>query len=373
MEENALSGEQTVQKDHRCVNCAAILEFKPGTSSLSCIYCGAENEISASDVTIEELDFHNYLNGIQDASAKMLVSLVKCDACGAETTFNDKIVSDNCAFCGNQITITQPVSSEIIQPKSLLPFKVDKKQGFTEFQKWVKSLWFAPSDLKRSADKAEKLLGIYIPYWTYDSSTSSPYTGQRGDNYTTTETYTAFEDGKAVTRTRTVTKIRWSSASGSVYHDFDDVLVLASNTLPKSYTNQLEPWDLEQLVPFDAKFLSGFKAEAYHIGLEEGFIEAKKIMDVKIRELIKKDIGGDHQQITTVNTTHSDITFKHLLLPIWLSVFKYNGKTYRFMINGRTGEVQGERPYSTMKIILFIAAILGVIAAIVFLIIHFSK
>jgi predicted RNA-binding Zn-ribbon protein involved in translation (DUF1610 family) len=372
MEENNVS-TATIQKDHRCVNCAAVLEFKPGTARLSCIYCGAENEIAAPAETVEEQDFSAFISQLQHSSEKMSVKLVKCDACGAETTFDEKIVSDNCAFCGNQITVTQGTSSELIRPKSLLPFKIDQKQGFAEFQKWVKSLWFAPSGLVRSASKAEKLLGIYIPYWTYDSSTTSPYTGERGENYTVNETYTTVEDGKSVTRTRTVTRTRWYPAYGTISHDFDDVLVLASSTLPLNYTNKLEPWDLDQLTGFDAKFLSGFKAEAYQIGLEEGFERAKKIMDTRIRELITRDIGGDHQRIHSVKTSHSDIKFKHLLLPVWLSTFKHSGKLYRFMINGRTGEVQGERPYSASKITWFILTLLAVIAGIVFLVMHFKK
>jgi len=368
MEEQSASAG-TVQKEHRCNTCAAVLTFKPGTTKLSCTYCGAENEIVVAETKIEEQDFHSYLNKLQSSTEQHTVNLVKCDACGAETTFNEKIVSDNCGFCGNQITVKSGSSCQVLKPKSILPFKIDQKQGFTEFQKWIKSLWWAPGDLKKYANNPEKLLGIYIPYWTYDSDTGSQYTGQRGENYTTTETYTAIEDGKTVTRTRTVTKIRWYPAYGNVNHNFDDVLVLASNTLPATYTEKLEPWDLENLMGFDEKFLSRFKAESYKIGLSDGFDKAKKIMDVKIRELIKKDIGGDHQQITTVSTAYDNIKFKHLLLPIWLSTFLYNKKPYRFMINGRTGEVQGERPYSAMKIFLFVLMILvilgGIITAIV--------
>ena len=52
---------------------------------------------------------------------------------------------------------------------------------------------------------------------------------------------------------------------------------------------------------------------------------------------------------------------------------KYNDKVYRFMINGRTGEVQGERPYSFWKIFFFVLLILGVIAGIILLIIMMQK
>ncbi|HLP13162.1 MAG TPA: hypothetical protein VK177_14590 [Flavobacteriales bacterium] len=372
MEENATAA--TAQKDHKCNTCAAILHFTPGTSMLTCQYCGAQNEIVVDGAAvIEEHDFKEYIAKMKSTSEEHKVNLVKCDACGAETTFNDKIVSDNCNFCGSQITVKSGSTCSIVKPKSILPFKIDSKQSFGEFQKWIKGLWWAPGDLAKYANNPDKLSGIYIPYWTYDSETDSDYTGQRGDNYTTTETYTAFEDGKSVTRTRTVTKIRWSYASGALSHAFDDVLVLASTSLPRDYTEKLEPWDLENLVPFDEKYLSGFRAEAYKVDLAEGFQRATVIMDAVIRTKVKKQIGGDHQTITSLNTQHNAITFKHTLLPVYLSTFKYNNKAYRFMINGRTGEVQGERPYSTMKIVMFILMCLAIIGGIIFAIIYFNN
>ena len=91
---------------------------------------------------------------------------------------------------------------------------------------------------------------------------------------------------------------------------------------------------------------------------------AKLLMDEAIRETIKRDIGGDHQQISTVRTQFDGITFKHILLPVWISAYKYGDKSYRFLINGATGEVQGERPWSVAKIALTVVATLIVLALI---------
>jgi hypothetical protein len=201
---------------------------------------------------------------------------------------------------------------------------------------------------------------MYIPYWTYDSDTISRYKGQRGDDYSTTESYT--ENDK--TKTRTVTKTRWTSVSGTLKLFFDDVLVIASKSLPQKKTNKLEPWDLENLIPFDEKFLSGFRTETYRIGLKDGFDVAKIKMDPKIREAINHQIGGDHQKITSLTTAYSNITFKHTLLPIWISAYRFKNKVYRFIVNGRTGKVQGERPWCWWKIALLVIAILGAIGAI---------
>src|SRR5690606_19059736 len=108
--------------------------------------------------------------------------------------------------------------------------------------------------------------------------------------------------------------------------------------------------DLRELKTFDAAYLSGFVAQSYQMNLPQGFEVAKRKMDPAIRRKICADIGGDHQRIATVNTQYDHVTFKHLLLPIWLASYRYHNKVYRFLVNARTGEVQGERPWSVWKI-----------------------
>jgi hypothetical protein len=246
-----------------------------------------------------------------------------------------------------------------------VPF-LRRQQAFESFRRWISGLWFAPSDLKRYAQSEGKLVGVYVPYWTYDSDTTSFYRGQRGDDYHQTETYTAYENGKAVTRTRQVTRTRWTSVSGTVWNSFDDILVLASKSLPRKQADRLEPWDLSKLVPYAEAYLSGFRAESYQIKLDEGFEIAREIMDAGIRESVCRDIGGDHQRIESVKTGYGKITFKHLLLPVWLSAYRYTDKAYRILINARTGEVQGERPFSKWKIAAaFVAALMVVLILIV--------
>jgi len=363
----------TVQSEIACSNCSAKLKFEPGTGSLKCEYCGTINEIEISDEEIEEIDFNKFLNENDVSVEKQEIVTIKCDSCGAESTFDPNIVSDSCAFCGSNIVLSDGTSCSVIKPKSLLPFKVESKKAFELFRTWIKKLWWAPNALKKFAQLNEKLAGMYIPFWTYDSDTTCQYRGRRGDDYQTTETYTTTENGKSVSKTRTVTKTRWTSVSGTVYNKFDDVLVVGTTSLPKKYLERLEPWDLENLVPFDEKFLSGFRTESYHVGLKEGFDDAKLKMTKEIRTTVKRDIGGDHQQIRSMNTHYNDITFKHILLPVYISAYKFKEKVYRFMINARTGEVQGERPYSWIKITLAVLAGLAIIAAIVLAVMYFNN
>ncbi|MBI5218816.1 MAG: hypothetical protein HY958_07795 [Bacteroidia bacterium] len=359
--------QQTNQGEIICKNCSAKLKFAPGTTSLKCEYCGAENEIQIKDEAIEEIDFLTFIEKEFDSAEKVELATVRCTACGAETTMKENVVADLCPFCGNPLVVKDGTTKSVLKPKSLLPFNIDVKKAQSLFQNWIKSLWWAPNGLKKYAYQSEKLAGMYIPYWTYDSNTYSTYSGERGVDYHDTETYTTTDNnGNETTETRTVTKTHWTFVSGSVNNSFDDIIVLGSNSLPRKYTEALEPWDVDKLIPFDEKFLTGFKTESYQVDVKQGFEDAKTKMDPVIDNTIRQDIGGDHQRINTKSVTYSDITFKHILLPLWISAYRYNNKPFRFLINGRTGEVQGERPYSWIKITLAVVVAVASIAAIIY-------
>ncbi|MBN2684553.1 MAG: hypothetical protein JXR40_04695 [Pontiellaceae bacterium] len=344
-----------------CTGCGADLKYQPGSSRLVCQHCGMENEIPEIDEPIEELDFHAYLNGQSGQADQIVQHFVKCDSCGAICTLETNVTAADCVYCGTPLVVEHANDESVIQPKSLLPFKLKKDEALASFKSWVGKRWFAPNDLKKASLNFDHFNGVYIPYWTFDTDTRSSYVGQRGDYYYVTESYTTTENGKTVTKTRQVRKIRWSFASGHVRESFDDILTVASRTLPPKRINALEPWDLNNLVPFDRSYLSGFIAEKYQVDLGEGFDLAKEEADRCIRQLVKRDIGGDEQRITRINTQYNNISFKHLLLPVYVCAYRFKEKTYQFLVNGRTGEVQGDRPYSWAKIT---ALVLGILAAI---------
>ena len=239
---------------------------------------------------------------------------------------------------------------------------VDRRRAQDSFRNWVRKLWLAPNDLKRYAQSDAGLTGIYLPFWTYDAWSSSDYAGERGDDFNRSESYSAeSSSGGSETRTRTVKETRWTAVSGHIDKFHNDVLVMASRTLPADIAGATERWDLMKLVPYKPEFVSGFQAEAYQVGLKDGFPTARATIEGQIASAIRSEIGGDHQRIHAVNTRYSDVKFKHVLLPVWISAYRYRDKPYRFIINGQTGEVSGQSPKSAWKIALIVAAILFVL------------
>lgn len=353
------------EDEHRfpCSDCGSDMRFAPTEGKMICDHCGNEQAIEVADGPwgggegLVENDFEAALQG-KAAGVEMEETRVSaCPSCGAQVQFDGAAHSQECPFCATPV-VTDTGTHRHIKPKGLIPFQLTEREAHKSMDKWLGGLWFAPNGLKQYARAGSTLDGIYVPYWTYDADTATSYRGQKGTAYYVT---TQGPDGKP----RQERRIRWSRASGRVSRFFDDILVLASKSLPKSYTDALAPWDLSALAEYKPEFLSGFRAEGYTIELEEGMVEARQIIDVQIQRDIRRDIGGDAQKIDSMDTRVDDVTFKHVLLPVWIAAYKYRDKSFRFVVNAQTGKVQGERPYSWGKIAL---AVLGavVVAAAVF-------
>lgn len=369
-----------------CESCGADLVFHIGQQKQKCPYCGAEKELVFHDeAVVEEQDFEATLARLDEIKrAKSLAESkkkpkdphgfdgpseprqagenkddlheVRCASCAATVVFTGTLTSSECGYCGSPIQLDKVHDSvERIPVDGVLPFFVDDTKARGRLSTWVGSLWFAPNDFLARGVSGQ-FTGVYIPFFTFDSLTFTLWVGERGDHY-----YVTVYDGKEEKKER---RTSWSRVGGEFQFFFDDVLILAAKDLPRTLVDSLSPWPLEKLIPYSAQVLAGFQARTYDIELKESFEAARKIMISELEAHIRKLIGGDEQRIESRKSQWSAITFKHILLPAWFLTYRYGEKTYRVVVNATTGEVQGERPYSVIKILLFIGMILAIIGAI---------
>lgn len=364
MEHADNDGAVAIVAEHRfpCDTCGSDLRFAPGEGQLVCDHCGNTEAIEGDGPwrgAVSEQDFQAALRRQLREEDLEETRVLKCPNCGAQVQFAPAVHAAECPFCATPV-VTDTGLHRHIKPRGLLPFALDEGQARHAMTTWLGSLWFAPGGLMEYARKGRRMQGIYVPYWTFDADTRSRYSGERGTVYSESRTITR----KGKSETISVQKVRWRRVSGRVARFFDDVLVLASRSLPRKYTDALEPWDLPALEPYRPEYLAGFRAEGYTIELDEGYALARAHMDRVITRDVKFDIGGDRQRIHSIDTAVSDITFKHILLPVWLAAYKYRGKSYRLVVNGRTGRVQGERPWSAWKLALAAIALAIVAGAV---------
>lgn len=360
-------------EEHRwpCDQCGARLRFAPGQTDLVCPHCGHAQHIPAAPestrvAALGELDLDAALRDSLPADRMEEVRTTSCPSCGAQVEFDGPTHATECPFCATPVVVDTG-SHRQIKPQALVPFALTEPVARRAMVDWLGRLWFAPNGLQEYARKGRSLTGIYVPYWTFDARTRSHYSGQRGDAYYETRTVTVQVDGKPQQRQEQVRKIRWTPVRGHVARAFDDVLVMASGSLPRGYADGLEPWDLSALAPYRPDYLAGFLAEGYSVDLPAGHAVARDKMAAVIAGDVRRDIGGDEQRITSIDTSHENETFKHILLPVWMAAYKYNGKSYRFIVNGQTGKVQGERPWSVWKIAFAVLAAVAVAGAVAYL------
>jgi hypothetical protein len=327
---------------------------------LACPACGFSTEIDTSGLQAPtEHDLRSTIHQLRQFEAAHAApeltgeKEVVCQNCGGHSTFSGTLTATKCPYCATPIQRDDVQDAPArLRVDGVLPFQVDEKAGHAAVEKWVNSRWFAPTEFKKYKETGA-FTSIYAAYFTYDAETFTQYQGQRGDHYTVTV-------GSGDNR-HTETRTRWTSVSGQVANSFDDVCVLANTGFEPKRVKALEPWPTQQAKPYSPEFVAGHLCRTYDMDAEQTFPQAQAEMEATIASTVRQDIGGDEQRIDRSHTDWNSLTFKHLLLPIWLLTVIYEQKPFQVFINGVTGEVQGERPWSKVKIALAIIAAVIVI------------
>src|SRR5262249_10628183 len=159
-----------------------------------------------------------------------------------------------------------------------------------------------------------------------------------------------------------VRRVRWRSASGELSHVFNDDLVPASVGVSARRLKGVEPFPTTVgLIPYDAGFLAGWTVERYQIDLVSAATKSRQQMEAELRRLCGEQVPGDTYRNLDVNATFADQKFKHILVPVWLLTYVYGTKSYQVVVNGITGKISGERPWSWNKITLVVIIVLLVL------------
>lgn len=349
-----------------CKACGADMAFQAGAEALVCSYCGYREEIPRSADEIAERDFDSYDDSNKERGWGTARREIQCQACGAVTSVEPQVTSTECAFCGSAHVEDRAATSDMLKPESLVPFAIERDEVKQRFKTWLSKLWFRPSALKSMA-VADKLRGVYVPFWTFDTLTNSHWKAESGTYYYETETYTETgSGGQTETKTRQVRKVRWRWVYGTHAELFDDVLVPASQGIDTGLASRLR-YDTSALVPYKPDYLVALGAEDYQLGMKDAWPIAKANIDDAIRAACSRKVPGDTQRNLSVRTSYHNRTYKLCLLPVWVATYRFQNKVYRYLCNGQTGVIEGHAPYSWWKIGLTAAGVVAVITALVLL------
>lgn len=351
----AVTKEET---DKKCPSCGGVMDFDAQTGGLLCPFCGRTEEIPPEQNTPETAEEQDFFAAESTGNFNwgMQTKTVICKSCGGETVYDAMQIAGECPFCGSN-QVMEAAEQHTLAPGGVCPFQISREQGGERFHRWLKRRIFCPREAKQKA-RPEVLTGLYLPYWTFDTQTASTYTARYGVNRTV-------RDRKGNTRT----VIDWHHTAGGYEEFVDDQLVIASGRQDPALLSRVEPFNTAQNMAYQPEYLAGFAAERYSLGVKDGWERAKgdiqRRLESQVEQQIRRRHRADHVSNLRLQTRFSNITYKYLLLPVWLSTFTYRGKVYHFAVNGQTGKVGGKTPVSPWRVA--VAALIGLAVLAVFM------
>ena len=336
----------------KCEGCGANMSYEPEIGKLKCPYCGSEKELP-SEGYAKEIDL---LKGFSedDAWTNEETSVFSCQNCGAKVVLSSSETAKTCPFCATP-HVEKVEEMAGLRPNGVLPFTIGINRAIELSKAWAKRKLFAPRKFKKNLNY-ENVHGVYAPCFTFDSLTTTTYEGRIGVTHTRTV-------GSGKNR-RTETYTVWRYISG-VYDDaFDDVLITAGSKLDQKRLDKLSPFDTNCGRTYNSGYLMGFMAYRYDYEITDCWKDAKAKMDAVIKRKILSKYVHDKVAYFNTNTSHERVTYKYVMLPVFVGVFKYTKKAYNFFVNGNTGRVTGKTPVSPIRVIL--AVVLGIAFVVLF-------
>ncbi len=351
-EDGQLNHREVDTETIKCDACGSNMIFDPENQRLECPHCGNSKSF-ATDRMAEELD----INSGFDNAAKWEGSAVAfaCDNCGAKVVLTDGEMATFCPFCGTAHAMKK---EDVVglKPNAVIPFTFKQEKAIEFSKSWARKKFFAPRKFKKNIC-SENVRGVYTPCFTFDSHTTSYYEGRIGKTHTRTV-------GSGKNR-RVQTYIVWRNIRGTYYDNFDDVLVTAGTKFNQDNLSKVAPYETNTSREYEENYLLGYMSYQYDVEIIDCWANAKRRIDSALRSRILSQYVHDTVAYLNVSTTHERVTYKYVMLPVYVGNYKYNKKTYNFFVNGNTGKVGGKTPKSIPKIIgavfLGILAIVGLV------------
>ncbi len=293
------------------------------------------------------------------AAGKRISRYFACNNCGAKVATDPDQRSYVCPFCDSTYVVEySPELTGRQDPEFVIGFRITPEVAVDKFKDWIaQGNWFRPGDL-RTAQLAEKMRGVYLPFWAFTMLANSNWSADIGEYWYRTETYTTVQNGKTVTRTRQVRETEWWRLSGKHHRYYSGFLVSGSQGLPQRQAEWIKPFQLPALKRYQPEYLAGWLAEEYSVEQAEAEIICRQEFERQERDNIAAFLPGDTHRSLNVHTGFSHVTSDLCLLPIYLVSYQYQDKLYRFLVNGQTGKVAGEKPLSWRKIGMVVGAAL---------------
>ncbi len=258
------------------------------------------------------------------------LQLFACERCGAQLVLPPGHKTAECSYCGSNHLVASAEQAELVEPEAIALMKVDQDQANQLARRWLGSGIFAPDNLLHSGSSLQ-LRPAYYSCWLFDGTVELRWTCEVADGSRNSK--------------------RWMPSSGVETRFFNDVLVSGVKAISEAELDSAGPYNLEDLADFKPDCLAGWPAILYDTPLSDASLAAREEVVRKLRPQMYDlvEMGREKRNLNIGSGSWSGITFKHILLPLWVGSYTFQGKPYRLLVNGQTGKVAGEKPRDSLQ------------------------
>lgn len=299
-----------------------------------------------------------------------------CPSCGKQLYYQPGTQETACADCGarQEIETGEPVRlpirseadfdrpAEEMEVSSICPMQLTRAYAAQALKTYCKSNHLCPAGFRRKL-KAEDLVGMYLPGWTFTAQTITKYTGSFGVD--------RVEKDKLGGKPKTLTD--WYPAGGTYVEEKQDHLIWATEEFAPEVLEELQPYMTEDCRAFDPAYLAGFSLGKISVAIKDAWKKARTALEGEIAKNVRFRIisekSAHHTKDLKLDIAYSDFSMQKILLPVWVYKTTWGKKEYTLLLNGETGRCAGKTPVSILR-----AVITGVIAlGVLFLLLLWSK
>jgi hypothetical protein len=320
-----------------CPKCGGRMTFSTEKKTTGCEYCGymlsevdLQEHDSIADRAEQILDFvmpttnaHHWLAGQQR---------LVCDSCGAVSILPKTIKSRKCAYCGSHQLSNTDETQDLIDPHVILLVKIDHQEAIKRLKNWMGEGMLTVDNLV-SVSKKISLKPAYYSCWTFDGIYEVNWScvvqvGQGGSE-------------------------QWQPRSGVQSKIFNDILISGVVAIDQRDLEKISPFDLKDVKEFQPEYVAGWSTILYDRSISDASIIARKIINKEFHPILyhTTEIGYQKRDFQITYGRWADMTYKHILIPIWVGTYQYQGKKYHVLINGQTGKIYGDKPSDSFKIV----------------------
>ena len=328
--------------EQKCPNCGGAVEFDANSQRLKCPFCDTEFDIAAMQQAeefksnfVQDINW-NSQNSQWEAGETDGMNVYVCNSCAGEIVADATTGATTCPYCGNQVVMKGQFSGEL-RPDLVIPFKLDKKAAKEALKKHFRGKKFVPKAFL-AENKLDEVKGVYVPHWLFscDAVVNATYQAEK---------YKHWSDSKNEYTETTAYNVYRSGSIG-----FDNVPVDGSTKMPDDLMESIEPFNLNEAVPFNTAYLAGYLADKYDVDVNQSMGRANERIQTSALDAFEDTVEG-YNSVTPMQAAMqvANGSYKYALYPVWILTVKWKGQNYTFAMNGQTGKFVGNIPTEEKK------------------------